>query len=169
MDLEPAVLGLFEGEGEGGKLLPRAQPDVTALAHVDVRLEHIRMARARLAVHALRHHHQVRVLELLVVVQLHLEILHHAQRGRAFLQDVEQLLAADAGKAVTAGADHAALEVHVDVVPVVEVIDDARMRGRIRHGEVAHGLVGEHHAPTEGVVGLIALEHLDAGGWQGPF
>ena len=37
--LEPAVLGLLEGEGEGLEQLVRAQPDEAAAAQVDVGLE----------------------------------------------------------------------------------------------------------------------------------
>ena len=39
VDLEPAVLGLLEREGERRERLRRAEPDVAALARVDVGLE----------------------------------------------------------------------------------------------------------------------------------
>ncbi len=44
VDLEPAMLGLLEGEGECREGLLRAEPDETALAHVDVRLEDLGVA-----------------------------------------------------------------------------------------------------------------------------
>ena len=58
-----------------------------------------------------------------------------AERLAARLQDVEQPLAADAAEAVAARGDRAALEVDVDVVPVVERADDLA-RG-LRVGRVA--------------------------------
>ena len=39
MRLEPAVLGLLEGEGERIEELVGAEPDEAAIAHVDVGLE----------------------------------------------------------------------------------------------------------------------------------
>jgi hypothetical protein len=95
-----------------------------------------------------------------------LEGLLHAQRGSALLENVEQLAARDAGETVAAGADGLALEVHVDVVPVVELVDNARMRGRVRFQEIAHGAVRKHHAPAEGVIRTVALEYLDGGARQ---
>ena len=44
VDLEPAVLGPLEREREGGERLGGAEPDEAALAHVDVRLEDVRVA-----------------------------------------------------------------------------------------------------------------------------
>src|SRR5260221_373873 len=85
----------------------------------------------------------------------------HAEWPATVLENVEQALPADAAEAVAAGGDGAALEVDVDVVPVVEGIDDAGVRLVIGLGEVAEGLAGKHHAPTEGVVRAVPLEHGD--------
>ena len=52
MDLKPAMLGVLEREGEGGKFLLCAEPDEAALARIDVRLEHSGVARALQAVDA---------------------------------------------------------------------------------------------------------------------
>ena len=68
-------------------------------------------------------------------------------------------LAADAAEAVAAGADLAAADVDLDVVPVVERIED--LRGASSGSavlQVAERLVGEHDAPAEGVVGPVALD-----------
>jgi hypothetical protein len=64
VDLEPAMLGLLEGEREGGELLSRAEPDEAALAHVDIGLERGRMAAAGPAVHAVRGDDEVGVPEV---------------------------------------------------------------------------------------------------------
>ena len=61
------------------------------------------------------------------VLDLGFEPQLDAERPRPLLQDVEQALARDAGEAVAAGADDVPLEVHVDVVPVLEAVLD---RGR---------------------------------------
>src|SRR5262249_57765389 len=50
VDLEPAVLGLLERERKGREPLRRAQPDETALAHIDARLESRRVLLADAAV-----------------------------------------------------------------------------------------------------------------------
>ena len=79
----------------------------------------------------------------------------------------KQTFAADAGEAVAAADESPTVEVDLDVVPVMEIREYARMRGRVRVAEVLHGLIGEDHAPAEGVVGPIALVHLDARRRQG--
>jgi hypothetical protein len=43
VDLEPAMLGLFECKREGGEFVISAEPDEAAFAHVDVRLKHGRV------------------------------------------------------------------------------------------------------------------------------
>jgi hypothetical protein len=103
---------------------------------------------------------QVGVREVQVRIDLGLEHQLDAQLSQR-LQDVEQLLAADADKAVAARADHLALEQQLDVVPVVEGLLDGVGRGLVPLAHVVHGGVGEHHAPAEGVVGLVALDDRD--------
>src|SRR5207247_2662119 len=68
-------------------------------------------------------------------------------------------LAPDAAESVAAGGDRAPPEVHVDVVPVIERLVDFAPGLGIGNFEIAHGLVGEHHTPAEGVIGTIALHH----------
>jgi hypothetical protein len=62
-----------------------------------------------------------------------------------------------------AGGAHApALDQHLDVVPMVERDLDLP-RGLVVPGaHVLHGGVGEHDAPAEGIVGVVALDHRDA-------
>ncbi|MCY1222964.1 hypothetical protein D9M72_350730 [compost metagenome] len=162
--LEPAVLGLLEGKGEGVEQLVRAHPDKAALARVDVRLERVGVAGADAAVQAVRGDHQVGLVlhrQRLVVGHIGLEHQLHAQRFAARLQDIEQALAADADKAMAAGADGAPADVDVDIVPVVEGRVDLGGADRVGFLQVIHGGVREHHAPAEGVVGPVALDHDD--------
>src|SRR5258708_26843802 len=114
MGLEPAVLGLHEGEGEGIEHLGRAQPHEAAAALVDIGPKGIGIARAHLAVDAVRGDDQVGVVlarHRLVVLHEVLEHQLHAHVLAARLQDVEQLLAAYADEAMAAAAQAAALEV----------------------------------------------------------
>src|SRR5258708_32381635 len=166
VNLKPAEVGLLERKSERRELLRRAQPNVPALAPLDAGAELLDLPRPGLAVGALGNHHEIRAAELIVVVDLVLEGLFHAQRGGALLENVEQLAARDAGETVAAGAHGLALEVHVDVVPVVELVDDARMRGCVRFEEISPVAVRKHHAPAAGVIRTVALEYLDGGARQ---
>ena len=162
MGLEPAVFGLFEGEGEGVKRLPGAQPDEAALAGVDVGLEGAFVAGADAAVQAVAGDDQIGVVllgERLVIGDIGLEHELHTEFVAALLQDVEQALAADADEAVAARAHAAALVEDLDVVPVVEGVLHGLRRLGVGPPQVDQGLVGEHHPPAEGVVGPIALDH----------
>lgn len=58
-------------------------------------------------------------------------------------------------------AQAATLEVDVDVVPVVEGVADGLGGHRIGLAQVLHGGVGKHHAPAEGVIWAVALDHRD--------
>ena len=62
---------------------------------------------------------------------------------------------------MAAGAHAVAADVDFDVVPVVEGAQDLLGRGRVGRAQVAERLVGEHHAPAEGVVGPVALDDDD--------
>ena len=159
--LEPAVLGLFEGEGEGVEQLLRPQPDETTTAVLDLRLECLRVALADAAVEAVGADHQVGARELRLGADIGLEHQLHAQFFASRLQDVEQPLAADAAEAVTAGADRAALEMDVDVVPVIEAVEDLQIRRRVCGLQVFQRLVRKHHAPAERVVRSIAFDDGD--------
>ena len=102
VDLEPAVLGPLEGKGEGSEGLGRAEPDEAAFAHVDVRLEDIRIAaRVRLLTPSAA---MMRSASAKSESSSHLvlEDLVHAQLAGALLQKIEQPLAADAAEAVAA-------------------------------------------------------------------
>ena len=77
----PAVLRLLEDEGEGVvEPLSRAEPDVFAGPHVDVRLEHVGQAAANLRVGAVGRHDQIVAAVGVGAVELGLELQRDAQR-----------------------------------------------------------------------------------------
>ena len=78
------------------------------------------------------------------------------------LEDVQQFLAGDTAESMPAGRDRRTLEVHVDVVPVCEIVDDLLVGRRICGAEVLERLIGENNAPAERVVGAVSLDHRDA-------
>ena len=82
-----------------------------------------------------------------------------AQRKRALLEQIEQLLAADAAEAVASRDDAIAAIVHRYVVPIGEMLADGFCAQRIVAGEIIERLIGQHHAPAEGVVGTVTLDH----------
>jgi len=155
------VLGVFECKRECRKFLLGAEPDEAAFAHVDMRLEDIRMQAALQAVDAVGGDDQVRVRKIRRGADLVLKGLPHAERRGPLLQDVQQPLARDAAKSVAAAADQLPAEMHIDVVPMIEAVDDGVMRLRIDIAKSGHRLVGEHDAPAERVVRPVALVHFD--------
>ena len=54
-----------------------------------------------------------------------------------------------------------ALEMDVNIVPMGEALGDRSLALGVAALEVAQGLVGEHDAPAEGVVGAVALDDGD--------
>ena len=158
---DPAVLGLLEDEGEGVvEFLRGAEPDELAAAGVDVGPEVLGVGGAGARVQPVARHHEVVVAgQRLDVVHLGLEAQVDAELAGTVLEQHQELLAADAAEAVAAGDGAGALELHRDVVPVGEVLADRRGADRVVGSEVAERLVRQHHAPAEGVVGLVALEH----------
>src|SRR6202171_4083922 len=85
------------------------------------------------------------------------------------MQDVQQSLAPDAGKTMAAGRNCSSLEVHLDVVPVAEGIENFAMRLRIGGLQIAKRLIRKHHTPTKGVVGAVALDDRNIVSRIGPF
>src|SRR5262249_29726707 len=113
------------------------------------------------AVYAVGGHDQVGVGEAVEAVDLGLEGELDAQVAGAGLQDLQQLLAADAAEAVAARAHRLALEMDLDIVPVGEVGTDlGRALGVVRL-QVVQRLLRQHHAPAEGVVRAVALDDAD--------
>jgi len=74
------------------------------------------------------------------------------------LKDIQQALAADAGKTVTTRARRLAAIVNSDVVPVDERFADECGAFRVVGFEIGQRLIGQHNAPTERVVRPVALD-----------
>ena len=161
MGLKPAVLGFLEQEGEGVIPFVRAQPDEAVGPLHGVGFEGVGVPAADAGVDAVAGNDQIGVGEIQVGFGLGLEHQSDADLLTARLQDVQQFFAADAHKAVAARAHHFALDVQLDVVPVVERLRDLRGGDRVTAPHVVHRGIGKHDTPAEGVVGLVALHHRD--------
>ena len=122
----PAVRRRDEDEGEGIEEPVRAEPDEAVAAQLDLRAEGRRAALADAAVDAVGGDDQVGAREAGQVVDFALEREFDAQFARAMLQDLEQFLARDSREPVPARTQDAPFEMDVDVVPVGELLDDAR-------------------------------------------
>ncbi len=159
----PAVLGALEHEGEClVELGARAEPHELAGARVDLGAERRFVARAGARVDPVGRHEQVAVAaDRLDVVHLGLEAQVDAELARAVLQQQEHRPPPQPAEAVAGGDRVDAVLHHADVVPVGEAVADRGGRGRVVGGEVVERLVRQHHAPAEGVVGAVALDHHD--------
>ena len=91
------------------------------------------------------------------------EVDADAELRAAFLQDLQQVLAAHRGEPLAADRGHRAAEVHVDVVPAGEPLGHPGVDHRVGVLDAAQGLVAEHDAEAERVVGRVALPHADLG------
>ena len=156
-------LVLAEAVGESRQGRPGAEPHEAVRPRLDRRLQMHRELRAHPAVDAVGADDEVRAAVRLDSRVLGLEAHPDAERRRAPLQDLQQGETADPGEAVPARPEHVALEVGVDVVPVGEVRRDLAVARLVGAPEVGERLVGEHDAEAEGVVGAVALDHLDRG------
>ncbi len=162
--LEPPVLGALEVEGERVEQFVRPEPDEAVGARHDVGLEHLGVRTANARIDPIGRDDEIGVGIRQVRIHLGFELQLHAERLTAGLQDVQQLLAADAHEAMAPRANAAPLEAQLDVVPVAERLLDFVTGGRVPPPHVLHGRVGEHHSPPEGVVRLVALHHGDVVG-----
>ena len=159
--LEPAVLRLAEVEGERVERLGDAEPDVAIGADDKIGPELIGVSVTDLRIEAVSGHDEVGVRELEVGIDVVLECELHAERLAAALQDIQELLAADADKAVSGRALPRAFEDKLDVVPMIEGVGDLRRAFRVRGAHRAHHRIGKDDAPAERVIGLVALDHGD--------
>ena len=161
MGLEPAVIRLAEVEGEGVVELVRTEPDIAVGPRHQVRLEDVRIAVADLRVEAVRGDDEIGVRIVEVARDVGLEDQFDAQRLAATLQDVQELLAADADEAVAGSALPGPLEPDFDVVPVVERILDLGGTFRVPGAHRLHRGIGEDDPPAEGIIWPVALDDGD--------
>src|SRR6185295_19570964 len=89
MELEPTPGRVFESEGESVQLPVRPEPDVTALAHINVGLEVLSVLAADDAVDPVRSDDEIGIGERRVVRDFGLEHLLDTQLGGARLQDIQ--------------------------------------------------------------------------------
>ena len=118
---------------------------------------------AEAAVAAVGQHHQIRIGEAGLILDVGLEQHDHAEFAGPLLQDQQQRAARAAAETVAADPVHGAAEVNGDVVPVGELLGDAAIARSIVFFEVVEGRIGEHDAEAEGVVGTIALMDRNLG------
>ena len=157
--LHDAERRLLDIELEGIEHKVGAQPHVLALATIKVRLERGRIHSPYRRVRAVSRDNQVVAGgEIRGVRRRSPEADGHAQLGAAVLQDLKQAAPAHRGEPVPAAGDHLAAVVHVDVVPAGELALHLAVDAGIGVLDAAEGLVGEHDAEAEGVVGRVALE-----------
>src|SRR3546814_16209115 len=99
------MLGLHESESKGVEGLLWAQPNEATLPGIDIGFVGIGVARAHPAVQAVGRNHEIGLVffsDLLVVGNVGFKNQLHAQLFAARLQDIQQLLAANAYKAAAA-------------------------------------------------------------------
>ena len=128
--------------------------------YVQGRHEHVGVLGADGRVEAVGGHHEivggaqlVRVRRLGPVVHRDAELLGPG------LQDLQQLLAAQRREALPADRERGAVELDVDVGPAGESAFHLPVHDRVGALDPAEGLVGEHDAEAEGVLGGVALPH----------
>ena len=123
MRLKPAVLGFFNGKGEGIKQFARAQPNKAAITFVNVGLVGTGKARAHSGVNAITSNDQIGLVHggyVCIGIDFLLEQQLNAQLFTTLLQNVQQTLSTNATKAMTTRTHGLPFEMHRDVIPMVE-------------------------------------------------
>src|SRR3984957_5261858 len=136
--LKQAVLRLAEGESERVERLGDAEPDVAIGADEKIGPELIGVSVTDLRIETIGRHDEIGVREFDVGINLAFECELDAKRLAPSLQDVQELLAANADKAVTTRTLPRALEHELDVVPMIERVGDLRRALRVRGAHRAH-------------------------------
>ncbi len=161
VDLEHAMLGGAEHEGEGVQHQVGAEPHVPGAVHVEGGPELPGEQPPGGGVDTVGGHHQVTARERVQAGHVGVEGELDAEVAAAALQDLQQPLAGDRGEHVAAGADGAAAVDDVDGAPAGEGVADLHEAGMVGVAQRPEGLLGEHHPPAEGRVGCVALDHGD--------
>src|SRR3984885_7696231 len=157
--LKPAMLRLAEVESERVERLGDTEPDVAIGADKKIGPELLGVSVTDLRIETIGRHDEIGVREFDVGINLALECELDAKRLATSLQDVQELLAADADKAVTGRALPRTLEDKFDVVPMIERVGDLRRALGVCGAHRAHHRVRKDDAPAERVIGLVALDH----------
>ena len=166
--LKPAVLCFLQGEGEGVKQLARAQPHKTTFAFINVGLVGRCKARTHFGVDAITGNDQIGfVLRTDVGIGIDFGFKHQFNTDffTALLQNIEQTFASYAAKTMAPRAHGFALEMHGNVVPMVERAQNFRSGDGVCHLQPQHRGIRENNAPAKSVIGLIALQHHDVVFW----
>src|SRR3984957_1244467 len=151
--LKPAVLRLAEVESERVERLGDAEPDVAIGADEKIGPELIGVSVTDLRIETIGRDDEIGVREFTVRTDVAIEQELNPQRPATPLQDVQEMPAADADKAVTRRALPRAFEDELYVVPMVERVGDLRGALRVRGAHRAHHRVRKDNAPAERVVG----------------
>ena len=157
---ETVLVGL-EIEGEGRKRLRRAEPDEPVRPQIDARPDATLEQATHRAVGAVGRDHQIGVAKRIEARHLTVEQHFHACRARLLLQHAQQRVAAHAAEPMACRRDALAVIVHLDVVPVHEVVGDHPIGLRVRFGNASHGGIREDDAKPERVIRPIALDHAN--------
>ena len=135
--LEPAPFGGLERKGKRLEQPARTEPNVATFAALDFGLKHPLILRPHGAVDAVAGNNEIAVAIHRLVANLGLEYQLYAKLLAALLQNIQEALAADAAKAVSSRSYRPAFDVHIDVVPVTERIEDRGVGWRIGCAQIA--------------------------------
>jgi hypothetical protein len=160
--LHHAVRRLLDVELERVEDQVGAEPYVPAAPDVEIRSERGREGGSGGRVGPVGGHDQIVAGRQLAGIRCLLaEAEGHPELAAALLQDLQQPTPAQRGEAVAAAGDRLALDVHVDVIPAGELALHGAVHHRVGVLDAAQGLVREHHAEAERVVGRVPLPHGD--------
>ena len=158
----PEAVPVFdEMKGEGRKVEIGAQPDEAVGPEIELRPEPVRPAVAGDRVDAVSCIEQVAIPQGLRVVDPLLEMHVDAEVPATVLHQQQHLDPGHAGEAVAGGFQHLALDVDVDIVPVLERPGDRLVGRRVGLAEPFHRPVGEDDAEAESVVVAVLLVDRD--------
>ena len=164
MDLEHAVGGRAEDEGEGVQRQVGAEPDELGPVHVQGRAQLGLQQPPGGGVDPVGGDHQVAVGEGVQVGRLPLEGQLDPDLAAAPLEDLQQPLAGDGREHVPAGADGPAAVDHVDGAPAGEGVGDLHV-ARVVGVAQPQGLLREHHPQPK--VASEALRSTTVISWAG--
>ena len=139
---EDARIGFAEGERQAVKELMRSVPDIFVRAHAQLRHEELAVSLPDSAIDSICADKQVAVCgESAGVSDLRAKIQINAKMPATALQNLQELDARDAGKAVAANRNLTPAMHDVNVVPHLEAIGDLPVRLFVRLFQIRERLV----------------------------